>query len=320
MERFLSFDWGTSSLRLRLVNAGNKQVLAEIVTDKGVLSVFNEWKNGRADDNNRFRFYLDVLDEQIKEIEQQLSVSLKEIPLIISGMASSAMGMMELPYKKIPFTINEELIVQNIEATNIFNHPILLISGISSDDDVIRGEETQLLGCIEKENGNGLFIFPGTHSKHILARDGVVVEFKTFMTGEFFELLSKKSILAGSVKESIELNDAVNLKSFRSGVLESRRSNFLHGSFKVRTNDLFQKLSRQQNYFFLSGLLIGTELKELNDVSETITVVADKLQEQLYRTALNCLEFHSVSFFDSTNAILNGHERVYRCAVGLNTK
>lgn len=315
MERFLSCDWGTSSLRLRLVNAGNKQVLAEIVTNKGVLSVFNEWKNRRVVDNNRFRFYLDVLDEQIKVIEQQLSVSLKEIPLIVSGMASSAIGMMELPYKKIPFAINEELIVQNIDATNIFNHPIVFISGISSGDDVIRGEETQLLGCIEKEGGNGLFIFPGTHSKHILVRDGIVIEFKTFMTGEFFALLSKKSILAGSVEESGEISDIDNLRSFQLGVSESLRSNLLHSSFKVRTNYLFQNSSKQQNYFFLSGLLIGTELKELVGISEAITVVTDKLQEKLYKAALYCLEIRSVNFYDSTAVILSGHEKIYRCSI-----
>lgn len=310
MERFLSCDWGTSSLRLRLVNAASLQVSGGVITNNGVLSVFNEWKNRGEDHNSRLRFYLDVLDEQIRKIEQQFSFSLKEIPLIISGMASSAIGMMELPYKKIPYAVNEELIVQNIASTNTFNHPILLISGIRSDDDVIRGEETQLLGCIEKESGDQLFIFPGTHSKHIKVKDGIVVEFKTFMTGEFFELLSKKSILAGSVEGSGEFSNPENLRSFQLGVLESTQLNLLYGSFKVRTNHLFQNLSKQQNYFFLSGLLIGTELKELVDISETITVVTDKLQEQLYKAALNCLNIHA-NFYDSVRAILNGHKKIY---------
>jgi 2-dehydro-3-deoxygalactonokinase len=214
-------------------------VLGEAVSNNGVLNVFNAWKSRREDDNSRLRFYLDILDEQIRKIEQQLSFSLKEIPLIISGMASSAIGIMELPYKKIPLAIDEELIVQNLELTKTFPHPVLLISGIRSDDDVIRGEETQLLGCMEKENGNGLFIFPGTQSKHILVKSGIAVEFKTYMTGEFFELLSQKSILAGSVAEGGELNDAGNLNSFLSGVVEGQQSNLLNGSFKIRTNNLF---------------------------------------------------------------------------------
>jgi 2-dehydro-3-deoxygalactonokinase len=86
----------------------------------------------------------------------------------------------------------------------------------------------------------------------------------------------------------------------------------LHSSFKVRTNHLFQNLSKQQNYFFLSGLLIGTELKEVFAISETIKVVSDKLQEQLYRTALDCLEIYSANFYDSTAAVLSGHEKIYR--------
>ncbi len=186
-----------------------------------------------------------------------------------------------------------------------------MISGIRSDDDVIRGEETQLLGCIEKEKAHQLFIFPGTHSKQILVRNGIVIEFKTFMTGEFFELLSKKSILAASVEENGELSDVDNLRSFQSGVSESLRSNLLHSSFKIRTNNLFQNLSKQQNYFFLSGLLIGTELKELVTISETITVVTDKLQVRLYKAALNCLDIHA-NFYDSTAAVLHGHEKIYR--------
>jgi len=311
MKRFLSCDWGTSSLRLRLVNTVSRQVLCEVTSNNGVLNIFNEWKNQGEEDDSRLRFYLDILSEQIRKIEQQLSFSLKEIPLIISGMASSAIGMMELPYKKIPYAVDEELIIQNIGSTNAFKHPILLISGIRSNDDVIRGEETQLLGCIEKENGNGLFIFPGTHSKHILVKSGIAIKFKTFMTGEFFELLSKKSILAGSVEQGSGLEDPDNLMSFQSGVDESSRSSLLHSSFKVRTNNLFQSLSKQQNYFFLSGLLIGTELKELIDISETITVVSDKLQEQLYKAALNCLGIHFANFYNSTDAVLSGHEKIY---------
>ncbi len=99
MKRFLSCDWGTSSLRLRLVDAGNQEVLGEVVSNKGVLSIFNQWKNRGEDNNSRLRFYLDVLNEQIKKIEQQLLFPLKGIPLIVSGMASSAIGMLELPYK-----------------------------------------------------------------------------------------------------------------------------------------------------------------------------------------------------------------------------
>lgn len=315
MERFLSCDWGTSSLRLRLVNGGSGQVLGEVVSNRGVLSVFNEWKYSGEDDDIRLRFFLGVLDEQIKKITQELSLSLKGIPLLISGMASSAIGIMELPYKKIPYAINEDLIVKKIEATISFSHPILLISGIRSDNDVVRGEETQLLGCIDEENIDRLFIFPGTHSKHILVRSGMAVELKTFMTGEFFEILSKKSILAASVEEGGELSDAANLRSFQLGVAESLRSNLLNSSFKIRTNHLFQQFSKEQNYFFLSGLLVGTELKELNNVSGSISVVADGLQAALYRTVLNALEIDAVNFHDSAAAVLNGHKKIYSRAV-----
>src|SRR5450432_1404958 len=121
-------------------------------------------------------------------------------------MASSTLGMVELPYKELPFLADgSDLRVETIYANGLFHHDVLLISGARTGDDVMRGEETQLVGCAlgagyATQAGEQVFIFPGTHSKHVVVREGRVIAFKTYMTGEFFELLSKKSILAGDVE------------------------------------------------------------------------------------------------------------------------
>src|SRR5258708_30558283 len=117
-------------------------------------------------------------------------------------MASSNIGMNELRYKEIPFNVNEPgLVIKKMEAADEFKHSIVLISGVKTIDDAMRGEEKQLAGCVdENAEGEQLFIFPGTHSKHVRVKDQFITGIKTYMTGEFFELLSKKSILSSSVE------------------------------------------------------------------------------------------------------------------------
>jgi 2-dehydro-3-deoxygalactonokinase len=270
MTRFLSCDWGTSFLRLRLADAGtdNLTVLAEENAPKGIAAVFNLWKEVKDDDpQKRLSFYLGILREHIKKMENTMTGSLDGIPLIISGMASSSIGMMQLPYSPLPFaTDGSSAITAYIDSNGGFEHPVLLISGVRTANDVMRGEETQLVGCmsfVEEAAGNRIFIFPGTHSKHITVSGNQVAALKTYMTGEFFDLLSKKSILNAGLETHKDIQAANYVQSFAQGVKDAVNSNLLHTSFSVRTNDLFNTLTKKENYNYLSGLLIGTELQDL---------------------------------------------------------
>jgi 2-dehydro-3-deoxygalactonokinase len=136
--------------------------------------------------------------------------------------------------------------------------------------DVMRGEETQLIGLLKllRHSGStpteGLLIFPGTHSKHIYLSERRVVGFKTFMTGELYSVLSKNSILKDSIQNGDmgELSDE-DAQAFKAGVKESAATGILNGLFTVRTNQLFSRWEKAQNAFYLSGLLIGEELNYL---------------------------------------------------------
>lgn len=313
MEKFISCDWGTSALRLRVIDINNNDVLAEVAGEHGIADTYNLWnQSGKATDEKLY-FYQSVLAGQLSKLEEKLDFSLQGMPLIISGMASSSIGMLELPYKEIPFGImGKDLLVKTIEAGDDFKHQILLISGVKTADDAMRGEETQLIGCLNSgDKSDHLFIFPGTHSKHITIKNGEVADIKTYMTGEFFDLLSQKSILSNSVEENNDLLNADNLKSFEKGVAESIESNVLHSSFLVRTNNLFGKLSKQENYLYLSGLLIGTELKELINNTTSITLVGDELLRKFYGTALRKLGINKVKYMDAGKAMIEGHSKFY---------
>jgi 2-dehydro-3-deoxygalactonokinase len=192
-------------------------------------------------------------------------------------MASSSIGMLELPYSNLPFSLSgSDLTVHAMGSKADFLHDVLLISGVRSEQEVMRGEETQMIGLFlsgtEKYPGKGIYILPGTHSKHIAVEEARMTGFESYMTGELFHVLGKYSILKDAVSEtrSSALADPANRDAFNRGVLESARHPVLRSLFSVRSNQLFDRMSKEQNGFYLSGLLIGAELAGLQHKSGRI--------------------------------------------------
>lgn len=309
---FLSCDWGTSAFRLRLVQAEGARVLAEVVTDTGIAEMHNRWTAAKRADPERIQFYQAYLKEKIKALEMKTGATLHQVPVLVSGMASSTIGMLELPYKELPFNVDgSDLNVHIIAASAQMPHTLVLISGVCTGDDVIRGEETLLVGCAIAPTGKEqVFLFPGTHSKHVWVRNGAAHHFQTFMTGEVFELLSTKSILSNSVQKNRD--DAVTA-SFEIGVLEGTAANLLNSAFHVRTAHLFKKFTPEENYHYLSGLLIGAELKELvQKQAAHICLVCGEGLEKQYRHGLALLGLHdNLEIRNADAALVQGQLRIY---------
>lgn len=287
MKHFISCDWGTTSFRLRLINTATKQILAETKSAQGIAANYALWKEQPSTD--RILFYSDVILQQIKLLEEQVGYSLDNLPVIISGMASSSIGMLELPYKSIPFNVNNaELETGIIPATEKCRHKMIIISGVCSSNDVMRGEETILAGCtVENTNDKQLFIFPGTHSKHVVIQNDIVKNIQTYMTGEVFDLLSSKSILAASVEADKIMS---NNESFIKGIHEAATTSLLNSIFHVRTNQLLGAVDKKENYHYLSGLMIGEELKDMRNKNYvSVTIVSTGTLLKLYTEALSVL-------------------------------
>lgn len=311
MNTFLSCDWGTSSFRLSVINAVSAEVIGQSKSNEGIALVYQQWLEEKQPESERLHFYLEILKRHITNLEGELKTSFSKFPVVISGMASASIGMLELPYKMLPFvTDGSDLSTQLLSATDFFPHYILIVSGARTINDVMRGEELQLVGCgPEQKAGEAIFIFPGTHSKHVLVSEGKAADFKTYMTGEFFELLSKKSVLANSVEKSAGALTDEEMLAFTSGVSESGDNNILHNSFLVRTNQLFNRFSKQENYYYLSGLLIGAELRQLkSDNINSITIVGDEVIASFYKTALKELKTDKpVKEISIGQAVISGH-------------
>jgi 2-dehydro-3-deoxygalactonokinase len=312
MQTFISCDWGTSTFRIRLVDAASQTILGEVKNNQGIADTHELWKQSGQDEEKRFSFYQSFIQHQLERLQEQVTVSLLDLPLIISGMASSSIGMVKLPYKELPFaTDGRDLEFGEINATDNFRHDVVIISGAQTANDVMRGEEAQLIGCDFNSDEEHIYIFPGTHSKHVTVKNKKVIDFKTFMTGEFFHLLSNNSILSRSVQENKLSFTGSMLKSFEEGVAQSSHDNLLHNAFLVRTNQLFDHYSKEENYFYLSGVLIGTELRELVQSSIPITVVGNEAMRLYYITALEKSGLNKVKTIDADEALVKGHCKVY---------
>lgn len=295
MNKFLSCDWGTSSFRLRLIQADDLTTIAEEKGGPGIADTYKQWQQGAA---GREGFYAAIIEDKITSMAQKLDTPLHYIPVVLSGMASSSIGMADLPYKELPFDLNgADLQVK------ILNRYIV-ISGARTASDVMRGEETKAVGCaslLADTIQEQLLILPGTHPKHIVIKDHTAQRFKTFMTGEFFDLLSTRSVLSASVEKGGDLNEEL----FIEGVKTGQTADLLHASFMVRTNQLLKKIPPQQNYSYLSGLLIGAELKGA-EPGMPVYLVGGETHTPLYALACRTLRIGITGHIDADDALIRG--------------
>ena len=300
MSEFLSCDWGTSTFRLRLADAVKKKVLAELKTNDGIANTHQQWISSGRPDSERVEFYRRKLMDAISLLSEDIR---KNMPVIVSGMASSGIGLKELPYREFPFSWDLTLFpVQKINQVEKFSHPIFLVSGFKTKDDVMRGEESLLLGCEINDNEDKIFIFPGTHSKHVFVKNKSGYDLKTYMTGEIFNLLAEKSILRFAVAKGGDE------KSFLEGFKTGLDGNLLHGAFLVRTRQLLLQVKPESGYQFLSGLLIGAELGQLKKMKCPVYVVCDESLKQSYLMGLETMKFSSgIYYLNSDEMLIRAH-------------
>src|SRR5436190_10155926 len=139
MEKFLSCDWGTSFFRLRLVEAPNLTILKEKVAGKGIAETFESWKRAGRAEEARLSFYLEIILAHVREFEKILGYSLSATPVILSGMVGSSIGMMDLPYKQLPFSVDgSDLIIKVLEHGESPNANVVIVSGAATSDDAMR--------------------------------------------------------------------------------------------------------------------------------------------------------------------------------------
>jgi 2-dehydro-3-deoxygalactonokinase len=285
---FVSGDWGTSRLRLRLVQAEPLAIRAEVVSETGIARVFAAWQSSGAV-GDREGVFLRALAPVLRGLRAEAGVEPRDVPLVLSGMASSTIGLRELPYAPAPFDLAAgSLPVARIPPGELPCETVV-VSGVRTDDDVMRGEETLLIGLAAMGHGDGLYILPGTHSKHIDVRGGAIRRSCTYLTGEMFALLREHSVVGPCLAAGSGPDE-----SFVRAVREARGANLLREVFALRARTILHATPPEENGQRLSGLLIGTELRGLSpeaDGDRPILVAAAEPLLSYYHAALRCLGF-----------------------------
>lgn len=300
MKHLISCDWGTSTFRLRVLDATTGEIIDEVKSDDGIGRVHQDWLQHKQSSKSRIQFYKSRLLKSLRKMHFGVDA---DSVIIISGMACSSIGFFEMPYRLLPFALKTEMPTwQLLEKDDNLPYPVYIISGFCTHADIMRGEETMLLG-INSSTENEIYILPGTHSKHAFIKSGVLTDFKTYVTGELFSVMTQFSILSNSVKAGEDS------KAFEAGLAESTSGNLLNQFFKVRTRQILDKTSGVNNYQFLSGLLIGTELKDLRDTSCKIALIGDGVLAQLYAHALDYLGINA-TVISATDSLIKGHMRI----------
>src|SRR5687768_12536304 len=132
------------------------------------------------------------------------------LPIWLAGMVGSRNGWREVPYASCPAGAAElRAALLRFDARG---HPIAIAAGVSCTNpqgapDVMRGEETQILGAIATHpalgRGRNIIALPGTHTKWALVEDGKLKTFQTSLSGELYALLRDRStLLKASAAES----------------------------------------------------------------------------------------------------------------------
>ena len=247
--QLIALDWGTSNLRASLLDPSGHS-LEQRQSAMGVMKV----PDGG---------FGSVLVELCGDWMQT-----HRIPMIASGMVGSRQGWKEAPYLSCPATLKQaahQLTGLEFEHPDLGNHKVYIVPGLKCIDangqtDVMRGEETQIWGA--QLPSSSICVLPGTHSKWIwLDGEGDFQNFKTFMTGELYSLLTQHSIL-GRLMEISETNVPLKKDVFLRGVTLgiAGHAEVMHTLFAARTAGLMGQLGTSELPDFLSGILIGAEI------------------------------------------------------------
>ena len=290
---WIGVDWGTSSLRGARFDDGGA-VLKERAFARGILTVA---KGGFAA----------VFDELFGDW-----MSVAGTRCLISGMAGSRQGWMEAPYCACPASLEQVAArLAWVEAGRI-----AIVPGLSCEHtgvpDVMRGEETQVFGALRLLNlARGVFVLPGTHSKWVEVEGRRIERFTTLMTGEFYALLRQHSILA----RTLPTDDVALIETaFDAGLDHALCSpGLMQSAFSVRTLSLFERMPLNERPSYLSGLVIGEELRTLHPIGdEAITVIGDHALTRRYERALaRCgVQAHSVGAQAAWNGLWSLAQRI----------
>ncbi len=293
---FIAGDWGTSNLRLFLCDADGR-VLAEVAGP------------GAAQVRGGFEATFDSLTAAWRATHGAL-------PAVLAGMVGSTIGWVQVPYVACPVRPGEIAAGCGALRAGAIN----IVPGLSCQNplgapDVMRGEETQILGALRLKpalgSGRHLLCLPGTHTKWVLLEDGVVSGFLTAPTGEVFAVLRDHTVLVHDRAPAVTPASAA---AFAQGLAEFNRlpgTQLLHRLFECRSRRLSGDLAEPAAAPYLSGLLIASDVAgalgafDIGSADRGVQLIGTPDLTALYTSAL-ALHGRTCTSLDGAVAALAG--------------
>jgi 2-dehydro-3-deoxygalactonokinase len=286
---FIAGDWGTSRLRLYLCEASGN-VLAR-----------GEGEGASVPDcAGRFAAAVAAWDK-----------AHGALPAVLAGMVGSTIGWQEVPYLKCPAkpaAIADAALRFEAGERAIAILPGLSCKGKTGAPDVMRGEETQILGALHLHpnlaKGRHVFCLPGTHAKWVAVSDGAVTQFQTALSGELFELLRRHSVLA---RDSADVDP--QSAAFSLGLdfaKANRKSDLLHLLFSTRSRVVTGEMSKSDAGSYLSGLVLGKDIATAVALLEIAPFNMDGPVQLICTPALAALYGKALATYDVKSAAIDG--------------
>lgn len=265
MTILIAVDWGTTSLRAARLDAQGR-VEEERASPQGILSV----------PAGGFAAALDALCA---------GWPVGSALTLMSGMVGSRQGWVEAPYCPCPAGFDD------VARQLAWLRPgqLAIVPGLSCEHDgvpdVMRGEEVQVFGALRLLGlHDAVVVLPGTHSKWVTVRGSRIEGFTTFMTGEFYALLRRHSILSRTMPPD---DGPLDTGAFDEGVTHAQTSRSLLGTaFSARTLSLFERMAAESLPSYLSGLVIGEELRAQPSLPDAVVVIGSPELTGRYQRAL----------------------------------
>lgn len=278
----IGLDWGTSAARAFVFDAAGQVVAQSAPSVGAALGVQSLHASlGRAPEAADFALALETMLASLSQEQARPGELALSLPVIACGMIGSKQGLIDagyLPCPIAPAELASQLAVAKCGPYRLHVVPGLKMASASAHvahkrqmPDVMRGEETQILGALEltKEGdaagsdakARRLMVLPGSHAKWASVRAGRIERFETQFSGELFAALSQHTIL-GRLFEPGDTDSAPNVQAFLDGIALAREApeQMQKHLFSVRALGLAGEIGAQAGPVFLSGLLLGHEL------------------------------------------------------------
>ena len=266
-NRYITIDGGTTNTRFSYVENG--KILETIKVKCG------------SNPKESSMLY-DVCKANIANLTQKYGTPLC---IIGCGMITSEYGLKNIPHIIAPAGVSDfHDGMEKIYIDSISNLPIYLIPGlkIGGDDflkvNIMRGEETEIIGLCETLNSDTIYVLPGSHSKLIQINDnGKICYIRSFMTGEMRASLSQYTILSGS----LDSDETINEEYLKLGFEFTKTNGINESLLKVRTMDILFHKTKSKIYSFFMGCILEAEVSEIIKAKENIVIIGGqkKLKE-----------------------------------------